>query len=315
MSGPVTERDVEPVPEPDDPAVAPLEVVEGRAAEVGGFGVRRVLPRRARRTVGAWCFADHMGPGSVTEDHGLDIGPHPHIGLQTVTWLLDGAVLHRDSLGSEQVIAPGQLNLMTAGHGVSHSEEATGSYRGPLHGIQLWVAQPDATRDGAPAFEHHAELPRVEVAGATATVLVGALDTAVSPARHDTELMGAELLVRGATTVPLRADFEHALVVLEGAVVVGEQVVEPGRLAHLAPGVDELPLAVGDPARVMLLGGAPFDTRPVMWWNFVARTHAEIDAAYASWRDDDGRFGTVASPLDRIDTPPPWWQESGDPRP
>lgn len=285
-----------------------LDLTDGRDARVGTIRVRRALPTTGRRTVGAWCFADHMGPATATETHGLDVGPHPHIGLQTVTWLVAGEVLHRDSLGSEQVISPGQLNLMTAGAGVSHSEEATGSYRGPLHGIQLWIAQPDATRNGAPAFEHHAELPRRDLSGATATVLVGRFDTLDSPARHDSELIGVELAVRDATVVPLRADFEHALVVLEGTVAVGDQVVEPGRLAYLAPGVDELPLSVGDPARVMLLGGEPFGVRPVMWWNFVARTRAEIDAAYESWRTDDGRFGSVASPLARIDTPPPWWQ-------
>lgn len=287
-----------------------LDLTDARDATVGATRVRRALPTKGRRTVGAWCFADHMGPASVTETHGLDIGPHPHIGLQTVTWLVAGEVLHRDSLGTEQVIAPGQLNLMTAGRGVAHSEEATASYRGPLHGIQLWVAQPDATRHDAPAFEHHADLPRVELAGATATVLVGTFDAVTSPARHDTELVGVDLSVHDATALQLRADFEHALVVLEGAVATGGHVVEPGRLAYLATGVDELGLSVRETARVMLLGGIPFGTRPVMWWNFVARSHEEIDAAYESWRSDDGRFGRVASPLARIETPPPWWHDT-----
>src|SRR5436190_8491140 len=173
-----------------------LELLDSREAEVGAVRVRRALPRRTHRTVGAWCFADHMGPAAVTEEHGLDIGPHPHIGLQTVTWLLAGEALHRDSLGSEQLLRPGQLNLMTAGHGVAHSEEATGSYRGDLHGIQLWVAQPDATRDGPPAFEHRAELPRVELDGAVATILVGDLAGTPSPARRDTDHVGAQLDVR-----------------------------------------------------------------------------------------------------------------------
>ena len=139
-----------------------------------------------------------MGPAQVTENSGLDIGPHPHIGLQTVTWLIDGAVLHRDSLGSEQVIRPGQLNLMTAGGGVSHSEEATGAYRGDLQGIQLWVAQPEPTRHGPAAFEHHSDLPQVELDGAVATVLVGALDGTASPARHDTAIVASTLTCRPA---------------------------------------------------------------------------------------------------------------------
>ena len=157
MSGPVSTRDVPPVGGATDAEPCEVEVTDSRSAAVGALRVRRALPRRARRTVGAWCFADHIGPDQVTDEEGLDIGPHPHIGLHTVTWLLRGEVLHRDSLGTEQVIRPGQLNLMTAGHGVVHSEESAGAYRGELHGVQLWVAQPSATRDGAPDFEHHGD--------------------------------------------------------------------------------------------------------------------------------------------------------------
>ena len=147
MSGPVsTDGDVVTSDGEHHAAPACVELIEANAATVGRFDVRRLLPRRPRRTVGPWCFADHFGPAAVEPDHGLDVGPHPHIGLQTVTWLVEGEVLHRDSLGSEQPIRPGELNLMTAGHGVSHSEEASSGYRGALEGLQLWVAQPDATR-------------------------------------------------------------------------------------------------------------------------------------------------------------------------
>src|SRR4051812_34069107 len=221
MSGPVTTDDATPTPNLDSPVVCDVEVIEGRAAEVAGFRVHRVLPRRPRRTVGAWCFADQIGPGSVTEADGLDIGPHPHIGLQTVTWLVRGTVLHRDSLGSEQLIRPGQLNLMTAGHGVSHSEETTGTYAGELHGVQLWVAQPAATRDGAPGFEHHDQLPRVEVDNGVATVLVGGFGGAGSNARRDTDHLGVDLELRaGRTIAAVDAGLEHALVVLDGGVAV-----------------------------------------------------------------------------------------------
>ena len=147
--------------------------------------------------------------------HGLDVGPHPHMGLQTVTWLVEGEVLHRDSLGSEQLIRAGQLNLMTTGSGIAHAEESTGHYEGRLHGVQLWIAQPDATRHAAPAFDHFDELPSYDLAGATATVLIGSLETARSNARHDTELVGIELTLRDRTTVPLRRDFEYAFVVLD----------------------------------------------------------------------------------------------------
>jgi quercetin 2,3-dioxygenase len=308
VSGPVTEEDA-PAAEADasHPIPACVEVTDSHEAEVGRFRVRRALPRRGRRTVGAWCFADHMGPADVTEDAGLDVGPHPHIGLQTVTWLTDGQVLHRDSLGTEQVIAPGQLNLMTSGGGLSHSEEATGHYRGTLEGIQLWVALPEATRHGPGAFEHHAELPRTDLDGAVATVLLGDFDELRSPARHDSPLVGVDLQVHGDTTVPLRPDWEYALVVLEGALGIGEQRLDPGKLGYLGQGRDELRLEVRDRTQALLLGGEPFAEPIVMWWNFVARTREEIDAAYGSWHRQDDRFGRLDSPLPRIPATAPWW--------
>lgn len=284
-----------------------IEITESSQAQVGIVTVRRALPRRQRRTIGAWCFADHMGPADATPTRGLDVGPHPHCGLQTVTWLTQGEVLHHDSLGTEQLIAPGQLNLMTAGHGVSHSEEATGSYAGPVEGIQLWMAQPAATRDGEPAFEHHAELPEVALGGGRATVLVGTLDGTTSPARTDSPMVGAELRVDGPASVPVDPAFEHGLIVLEGAVEVDGQVLTPGHLGYLAPGPAELVLAPEPTARVMLLGGAPFPEPIVMWWNYVIRDRAEATAAHRAWLADDGRFGAVESHLDRVVVDlPPW---------
>jgi hypothetical protein len=314
VSGPVTDEDAPPDAAAPEPAPPRVEVIESHVAQVGHLSVRRALPRRARRTVGAWCFADHMGPVSVGRDEGIDIGPHPHTGLQTVTWLVAGEVLHRDSLGSEQVIRPGQLNLMTAGRGVAHSEEHTGRYAGSLHGIQLWVAQPDRTRGGEAAFEHHGALPALELDHGVATVVVGELGGLVSPARRDTDHVGAELALRtGTTTVPLGAGHEHALVVLEGAVRVEGHVVEPGALAYLGDGRDELAVAAREPARAFLLGGVPFPEPVLMWWNFVARTRDEISAAWESWSSDDGRFGAVSSPLARILTPPPNWRQVSRP--
>ena len=309
MSGPVTSADAPPVGAHGETRPRCVEVFESRASRVGELTVRRALPRRSHRTVGAWCFADHMGPVTVTADHGVDIGPHPHIGLQTVTWLVAGEVLHRDSLGSEQVITAGQLNLMTAGNGVAHAEEATGRYAGELHGIQLWVAQPESTRHGAAAFEHHAELPVVDLERASsATVFVGDFAGVVAPARRDSEHAGVDLTLRGATAVPLRADYEHALVVLAGAVAVEGTTVAPGHLAYLGTDRTDASMApVGGDARAILLGGVPFPDGILMWWNFVARTTDEVDAAYEAWRADDGRFGPVGSPLPRVDAPRPMW--------
>jgi redox-sensitive bicupin YhaK (pirin superfamily) len=281
-----------------------LEITESHHAQVGEMQVRRALPRRARRTVGAWCFADHMGPLDVTDEVGADIGPHPHIGLQTVTWLTAGELLHRDSLGCEQLIRAGQLNLMTAGHGVSHAEQSTGVHSGLLAGIQLWVAQPEETRNGPAAFEHHAELPRLELQHASATVVVGELGGVTSPARADTDHLGVELALRGgSSSVPVHPHHEHALVVLDGAVTVDGCEVTPGHLAYLGTQRDELVLESHGPATVMLLGGTPMTDRLHMWWNFVARSAAEVDEASASWNADDGRFGTVDSPLARIPAP------------
>jgi redox-sensitive bicupin YhaK (pirin superfamily) len=313
MSGPVGTSEA-PASEAraSEPAPACLEITPSRESMVGAMRVRRALPRRERRTVGAWCFADHMGPELVTETRGLDIGPHPHTGLHTVTWLVAGEVLHRDSLGSEQVIRAGQLNLMTAGHGVTHSEEATGRYRGQLHGVQLWVAQPEATRHGAAAFEHHAELPRVELGSAVATVLVGSFASATSSARHDTPLVGVDAaLGPGTGAWPLEPAFEYALVVLDGKVLVGEQVVEPGQLGYLGRGRAELVLAAAEPARLLLLGGEPFAEPIRMWWNFVIRDRDELDAAWRQWESGDDRFGRLRSPLPRIPAPPPFWVAQG----
>jgi quercetin 2,3-dioxygenase len=311
MSGPVDIKDV--VLAGQEQAGTPgakVVVTDSRPAEVGSVQVRRALPNRGRRSVGPWCFADHFGPTQVTRQHGIDIGPHPHMGLQTVTWLLAGEVLHRDSLGSEQVIRPGQLNLMTAGSGVAHAEEATGSYSGPLHGVQLWVAQPSETRAGPASFEHRSDLPVVELDNCEATVLVGRFGDELSPARLDTGHVGADLRLRpGPIVLPLESGGEYALIVTEGAVSVGDQTALPGRLAFLGAGRNELRVSVLEPSRALLLGGRPFPDRLLMWWNFVARTREEIDAAYRDWAARSSRFGEVASSLPRVEVEPPAWSE------
>ncbi len=304
MSGPVRDVDLTDV----DP-LDRIEVREGRRADVGGLDVVRVLPTKGRRTVGPWCFVDLMGPVDMDDPDPLEVGPHPHIGLATVTWLLEGEALHTDSLGTEQVIRAGQLNLMSAGHGISHAELAT---RPPFRGAQLWLAQPEATRHGPAAFEHHAELPGVALAGTGGTaegrVLVGSLAGATSPARADAPTLGAELtLAPGVTAVPLDPTFEHGVTPLDVPVKAGGHVVEPGSLALVPPGVDELGLEVRTSGgRVMLLGGTPFE--PIaMWWNFVARDRDELTAAWRDWNAHGERFGAVASPLRRIAAPAPPW--------
>jgi quercetin 2,3-dioxygenase len=316
VSGPVSTEDVPATPDVTPGLVEPqVELEPGRVTTVGSLPVRRVLPRRPRRTVGSWCFADHAGPVEVRDDQPVDIGPHPHMGLQTVSWLVSGEILHRDSLGSEQLIRPGQLNLMTAGGGVAHSEENPGRFRGEFEMVQLWVAQPESTRHGAAAFEHHAELPQPELPGVRATVFVGDFAGQVSPARRDTAHVGVELVLEAQGAVlPLRTDYEYALVVLEGDVVIGRRAAQPGLLAYLGQGRDEVRLVpAGDTAgraaaRALLLGGVPFPEPLLMWWNFVARTREEVSEARRQWSADDGRFGAVRSPMARMEAGPPPWE-------
>jgi hypothetical protein len=285
-----------------------VEVIESREARVADLRVRRALPTKGRRTVGAWCFVDHMGPITLSPDRSIDVAPHPHLGLQTVTWLFSGEFLHRDSLGSEQLIRAGQLNLMTSGHGVAHSEENPGLRSGEMHGMQLWVAQPSMTRDGGADFEHFGELPRTDTSNLTTTVLVGSFGDVSSPARRDSDHVGVELdLHGGPVTVALEPTYEYALIVANGAVSVDDTVVQPGALAYFGEGRDECRFDSSGPSRAMLIGGVPFDERLFMWWNFVARTQEEISDAWRAWATGDDRFGPVASPFARIEVgPPPW---------
>ncbi|GAA0281891.1 pirin family protein [Cryptosporangium japonicum] len=267
------------------------ELLIGREVVLGGprgMAVSRTLPHKHRRMVGAWCFVDHYGPEEAT----MRVPPHPHTGLQTVSWLVRGEVLHRDSIGSEQLIRPGQLNLMTAGVGISHSEESPATV---LHGAQLWVALPERDARTAPAFEHHADLPVVRTGDLTATVLMGTLSGATSPARTYTPLVGAE--IRGTGTLELRPDFEYAVLAFEDGPVVDGGAVPAGALVYLGTGRTELTFA--GTGRSLLLGGEPFDEQIVMWWNFVGRGHDEIVAARTAWEAHEG-FGTVTG----FDGPP-----------
>jgi quercetin 2,3-dioxygenase len=271
-----------------------LELTDAREARVGGMAVRRLLPLRLRRSVGAWCFVDHYGPMSVDGVAGMLVPPHPHIGLQTVTWLISGNVLHRDSLGSEQMIRPGQLNLMTAGRGIAHAEESPTEHDPSLHGVQLWVALPDASRRTEPAFSHHAELPSVGLGGFAATVFVGSLGGARSPALTFSEIVGAEIAASrdSSARIPVAAAHEHAIFVATGSAEVAGTTLRPGQLLYLPPGRDQVGVSAPAESRLFLLGGVPLGERLLMWWNFVARTPEEIEAAAADWRE--GRFASVA---------------------
>jgi quercetin 2,3-dioxygenase len=283
-----------------------LESYPSRQATLpGDLIVRRALPRSARRLVGPWCFLDHYGPVTFGAEKPMAIGPHPHIGLQTVTWLLEGEVLHKDSLGNEQLIRPGQLNLMTAGSGISHAEETPSRNSGRLHGVQLWVALPDARRRGAPSFDHYAELPVAALGRARAVVLMGELDGARSPANAHSRMVGADIIADddGDVVVPLDPGFEHALWPIEGNVALGARPLESATLYYLGTGRDGVTLTASKGTRLLLLGGEPFGERIMMWWNFVARTPEEIAQARNDW-EQGNQFGSVAYAGDRIPAPP-----------
>ncbi|MDX2731983.1 MULTISPECIES: pirin family protein [Streptomyces] len=277
------------VAEPVRELLAPRHVQLGESTEV-----RRLLPNLGRRMVGAWAFVDHYGPDDIADEPGMQVPPHPHMGLQTVSWLHEGEVLHRDSLGSLQTVRPRELGLMTSGRAISHSEESPKSHARLLHGAQLWVALPDAHRQVEPHFQHHTELPTVTAPGLTATVILGELDGAVSPGTAYTPIVGADVaLASGAEArLPLEPDFEYAVLSMSGEAEVDGVPLEPGSMLYLGCGRSELPLRASSDAGLMLLGGEPFEEEIVMWWNFIGRSHEEIEEARRGWMESS-RFGEV----------------------
>jgi redox-sensitive bicupin YhaK (pirin superfamily) len=293
-------------------AVAPRPVHElyaGRLQPLGGdTTVRRLLPNLGRRLVGAWCFVDHYGPEDIADRPGMSVPPHPHLGLQTVSWLLDGEVHHRDSLGNDVLVHSTELGLMTSGYGIAHAEHSPVPHPALLHGVQLWVALPSPVRNGTAGWELHRSLPVVSEPGLRATVILGSFAEAVSPGTVHSPLVGVDLALEAnaEVRVPLEADFEHAVLVMSGSVVVDDEPLAPGSMLYLGCSRRDLPLATAGPARVLLLGGAPFEEHIIMWWNFVGRTHDEIAAARTAW-ESGSRFGMVTgagSPLPAPQLPP-----------
>lgn len=304
-----------------------------RQVPLGGpraMTVRRTLPQRQRTLIGPWCFLDHYGPddppmpdtaelAQVTEAENapavpparvaMDVPPHPHIGLQTVSWLFEGQIEHRDSVGSEQTVRPGELNLMTAGRGVSHSEQSPTARRPPvLHGVQLWTALPEINRHGAPLFEHITDLPVVELRGARITIIMGGLARVASPATVFSPLVCAQIDLEpnASIEIPVEPGFEHGVLVDSGEIdLLGSRVAAPD-LGYAPTGNPELVLtnATDAPARLMLIGGVPFEEDLLMWWNFIGRSHDEIVTARNDWMssltrrasraDPNSRFGRVA---------------------
>ncbi|MFJ8787949.1 pirin family protein [Streptomyces sp. NPDC102462] len=286
-----------------------VDVLTPRDVPLGGpraMTVRRTLPQRARTLIGAWCFADHYGPDDVSETGGMDVAPHPHTGLQTVSWLFSGEIEHRDSLGSHAFVRPGELNLMTGGGGIAHSEVSTARTT-VLHGVQLWVALPEEHRHTARDFRHHVPDP-VRVDGAEIRVFLGSLAGVTSPVPTFTPLLGAEIVLAPRSSVTLAVDpgFEHGLLVDRGDVRLADVLLRSAELGYVHPGPGALTLTneSDGPARTVLLGGTPFGEQIVMWWNFIGRSHEDIVKAREDWQNSAERFGAVEGyPGDRLPAP------------
>ena len=283
-----------------------VEVLEARDVPLGGLRamtVRRSLPQRARTLIGAWCFVDHYGPDDVSVTGGMDVPPHPHTGLQTVSWLFTGEIEHRDSLGKHAMVRPGEVNLMTGGRGICHSEVSTANTT-TLHGVQLWLALPAEHRDAPRDFQHYAP-EQVTVPGGALRVFIGSLVGSTAPISTFTPLLGAELVINPGATVRLEVDpsFEHGVMVDGESALVSGQRVPHGAVGYVEPGVTALTIAnpLTTTQRVMLIGGTPFEEQFVMWWNFIGTDHDAVASAREEWQARTERFGDVEGYVGEID--------------
>ena len=275
-----------------------IQKFELRRAEIGrGTVIKRALPSRHKRMIGAWCFLDHAGPVHFEAGQGLDVGPHPHIGLQTFTWMIEGTMLHSDSLGTtNQLIRPRQVNLMTAGRGISHTEVAPENET-VMHAAQLWIALPDDKLTIPPAFNHYPDLPVVEQQGIDFTVLVGEYLETTSPVAVHTPLLGVDLYAKEKTRarLPLNPKFEYGFMALEGEAVINGHVLTEDNMVIVEQGLECVEVELQANSRVLLLGGEPFETPILLWWNFVGRTQDELALAREQWEAADERFGSIPS--------------------
>jgi redox-sensitive bicupin YhaK (pirin superfamily) len=265
--------------------------------------IRRALPHRERRMIGAWCFFDHFGPLNLKNSDGIKIGPHPHMGLQTFTWTIAGEILHRDSLGSLQIIQPGQVNLMTAGHAISHSEESLPDTI--LHGVQLWIALPEAERFREPDFVHYSQMPTLDHDGLLITLLAGELFGKQAPTKVYSPLMGSDINAAQdvTTSLPLNPTFEYGILPLIGSIDVENETIDIDTLLYLGCGRSQVSIRTKQGTRFLMIGGEPFKEEILIWWNFVARTNEEIIEAIHDWNNQT-RFGEVKGyPGDRLTAP------------
>ena len=283
-----------------------FERFPARETSLGTLKILRALPVRQKRLVGPWCFLDRFGPLSFSAAKPMDVAPHPHIGLQTVSWLLQGEIVHNDSLGGEALLTPGGVNVMTSGGGIAHAEETPAKNSGVLNGVQLWIALPDADRNGPASFQHIQEVPIIEQAGGAVSVFAGSVADCSSPAKHFSPILGADIALHGTASLelPLDHSFEHAALLLTGDAEIDGQSIDAMTLWYLGTSRSSVEFKSRNGCRVLLIGGPPFPEAILMWWNFVARTPEEIAHARSDWQSHQ-RFGDVkAYRGPRLDAPP-----------
>jgi redox-sensitive bicupin YhaK (pirin superfamily) len=295
------------LPETKTPPCQALEsVIVPRPRDLGGFEVRRVLPSTERQSVGPFVFFDQMGPAGLAPGQGIDVRPHPHIGLATVTYLFDGTIVHRDSLGTVQSIEPGAVNWMTAGRGIVHSERSDNELRKrrqKLYGIQIWIALPKQHEETDPDFTHYAaeSLPRIEDEDKTTRIIAGSLFGKTAPVRTFSKMFYADAICQAGASLFLSNEHaERAIYLLEGKAEIGGQAFEPGRLLVFSPG-DEIVVKAISVARMLLLGGEPLDGPRHLWWNFVSSSRERIEQAKADWKA--GHFAAVPGDPEFIPLP------------
>ena len=271
-----------------------VKAYQNRKTRLGELEISRALPIREHRLVGPWCFLDRFGPLTFTDSKPMNVLPHPHIGLQTVTWLLEGEVLHTDCINSEAVVRPGGVNIMTAGNGIAHAEMTPKDNSGRLDGIQLWTALPEKDRNIEPTFDSFQEVPKIDILGGIIHLFAGSFEKITSPGSYYSEILGMEIEIFSGKQVEIKINpkFEHAALVLSGDCILDGQDLEMQIMYYLGPNRHCVSLQSAHGSRVLLIGGVPFQEKILMWWNFVARTPEEIAEARADWEETD-RFGIV----------------------
>jgi len=277
----------------------------GRETQLGDLPISRCLPNRERRMVGPWCFLDRFGPLSFGNEKPMQVPPHPHIGLQTVSWLIEGEVLHTDSLGSEAIVSPGGVNVMTAGRGIAHAEETPSPNSGRLNGAQLWVALPDEHRHINPSFINVAQVPKTEEPEGLIQLFAGNYNKFPSPAPHFSEIIGldGQVYPNKALSLTLNPKFEHALLLLEGTASLENQPLSQKTLYFLGTARESLEVNSPSGGRFLLIGGPPFPEKILIWWNFVARTPEEIQQARTDWEAHQHFGDVLGTQLQRLSAP------------